>query len=224
MPASGARSHAAQVRARSPSRLAATVTFDRVRPEATMLVDRGADARDVGAAPLAPGRDGLGARRRRCATTSAVRLRCARRDAVDRPVEREAVEIVADRDLPRGADEARRGGTGASMAKCVRAMSATGRPVRCADEHDVGRRDEIRQGRDARARVVRHALVGQARGRASSQAPARGGSSVSARPRSDLGDAGPVGADDARRGSSPLKSTLRMNQTIRLISRSCRSP
>ena len=87
-----------QVRARSPSRLAATVTFDRVRPDSDDVVDGAADARHVGAALLAPGGHARDARR---AGGGDLRREVAMggRDAVDGAVERQPVEIIADGDV-----------------------------------------------------------------------------------------------------------------------------
>ena len=124
---------------------------------------------------------------------SAVRLRCAEAMQVDGAVEGEAVEVVADRDLPGRPGE--RAEAEQAFEGEMGARDVGDRTLRLLrDEGDVEGFDEIGQGGDAAGELRRHALFGE---RARARVP--GGQGLRRQGRFeaafDLRDAGAKGTD-----------------------------
>ena len=204
---------------RSPSRLAATVSFDSVSPEPAIPCDGGADALDLAGARRDPGLDRLRAGRAvadHLGGEAALRLRrSSRARGRARGGRNNRVTWISRAALDDAVELEERAGR-----EIGRRDVGTGLPVRSATEHDVGRGGERRQARDPARELLRHAGAASARRRAPRSAFAAScrqhAIERAPRPPRCRRDS----ARPPRRGPSTT-STLRTNHTMRSSSRSC---
>ena len=182
-------------------------TASRIR---VISLPRFSTQRATASSPRMAGRDDLGGQ-------AAMRGR----DAVDGAVEGEAIVVVGHDDVaagPRQAAQLEDAADGEMQRRDVGDRSAG----RLRDQHDVGRRHQVGQRRDALRQLVGHAVHAQIDD-AGFQRRLLVGRQDGVERRRDGRDAVAVDGDDAVEGPA-AKSTLRMNQVMRPSSRSWMSP